>query len=103
MVELVPPQKHPLEVERRQQMVDPREPLRHAVVVGIFGLHAEFRTECTNLSDDRSLTINQTTVGRKLGQQGIPFMDQLQRWLLTRKQFAGSTVDQRYEIVVEIR
>jgi hypothetical protein len=38
VIELVAAEKEPLEAERRDRMIDPRHPLRHAVVVGILGL-----------------------------------------------------------------
>ena len=42
MIELVPAEEKPFEMERRKQMIDPSHPLRHAVVVGIFRLDCEF-------------------------------------------------------------
>src|SRR5271167_486080 len=41
VAELVPPQKQALDLQRRERMIDARQPLRHAVVVRILGTKRE--------------------------------------------------------------
>src|SRR5215831_12700342 len=54
MRELMPPEKQALETERREQMIYASDPLRHTVIVGVFGFDGELKERPTDCRGERS-------------------------------------------------
>src|SRR5688572_1990935 len=63
MVELVPPEKEAFDVQARKRAVDPGQPLRHAVVVGIVRLEFELAQTSRGGGPQPSPTRAQTAIG----------------------------------------
>src|SRR5690242_5713037 len=71
MRELVPAQEQPFEVQRREDMVDFCQPLRHARVVGVFGPEGEVVKATRGQGRQASLEPVDTTVAGHPAQRRI--------------------------------
>src|SRR5450755_2650014 len=76
MAELVPPQKQPLQMEGRQGMVHAGQPLRHAVIVGIFSSKRELKQAPRNRRRPASRRSSEAAVGAQRAQRSVAVGDQ---------------------------
>src|SRR4051794_31886424 len=102
-MELVASKEQPFQTERRERVVDFSKPLRHPVIISIFGLESELLEAVPRLSEARNRAVPDTTIGANRRQGGISIRDQPQRKIIALQGFRGCAVNQRYQFVIEVR
>ena len=87
MIVLMPAKEEPFQAEGRKEMIDSCHPLRHTVVVGIFGLHGKK----VELAEGRSREITRAATEAEIGQGtpecGIAVAYQSQSKVIIRRRF----------------
>ena len=72
VAELMHAEKKPLEMEWREQMIGPSQPVWHAVIVGIFRLDREFNNCLGGCGMQRTYISSVSAVGRDLARAASP-------------------------------
>src|SRR2546425_12966518 len=103
MKQLVPTEKEAFEVERREQMIDPGQPLRHPVVVGVFRLERELEETSGGRRVEASCASADAAVSPDPTKRWIAFADQPQANVAVRTGRLRRAVDRSDEFVVEVR
>src|ERR1700674_2900683 len=84
MCELVPAKKEPVELERREQMINAGQPLGHTVVVGVFCFECELEEPLRDRRGNTSLVSAQATISPDPVENCIPIGDQPATNLIVR-------------------
>src|SRR4029077_11607880 len=100
-MKLVPADKQSFEVKRRQGMVDPGQPLRHAIVIGVFCFKRELLVGMQYRSQTRNLPKGDATIGANPSQGWITVGDEAKRRLIVQYLRRG-LVRQSNELVIKI-
>ena len=104
MVVLVPAEEEALEVQRREEMIDPGHPLGHAVVVGVFRLMVNSRNFANGCPARRPSVPAEAEVGPDLPKSRTAVANQPQSKVIvfSRGRFRRAE-DRSHKVVVEIR
>src|SRR4029077_10837585 len=100
-MKLVPANKQSFEVKWCKRMVEPGQPLRHAIVIGVFGFKGELLVAMQYRSETRNAAKGDATIGPNSSQGWVTIVNEAKRRLVIQ-QLRRRLVRQSNEIVIKI-
>src|ERR1039458_5025468 len=96
VVHLVSPQEETLQLQRRERMIEPGEPLRHSVVIGVLGLECELLVIPVNPASQAWLP-TKTAIGANPLHRRAAVADKTHALIVVRGDRLGRWVDRNYQ------
>ena len=99
----MPTQETSLRMQRREEVIDPGNPLRHSVVVGVFGLEEKFEKPSVSAGKQTLRGSIKAAIRPNPPECRVPIGDQPQAGVTIRQSRVRSPKDDPHEVIIEKR